>query len=301
MGVMRQMLGQIDQELRKSAGENPQSLHLERLLPSPYQPRRFFSDESLRSLAESIRQHGVLEPLLVRPTENGRYQIVAGERRWKAAQMAGLKAVPVIIRPMDERTARMLSLAENLQREDLNLFEQTLGVLDLLALTLELEQEEVPALLQRMRDEKRGKVPQNVLGSPQGKTVEEVFSGLGLTWESFVQTRLPLLKLPEDLQRALQEGRIPYTVALELRKVSDPALRQELMSRNLSLRELRIHIREARPSRTNGLSLDRMSQQVQRLKGERRIRAEALLKEAQQAFERLRLFLEDDPPSRSIR
>ncbi|MFN4074073.1 MAG: ParB/RepB/Spo0J family partition protein, partial [Thermus sp.] len=177
------------------------------------------------------------------------YEIIAGERRYRAAEMAGLKEVPVIILEVDERTAQAIALMENLQREDLNPYEETLGVLDLLALELSKSREEVVSLLHRMRDEERGKVPHSVVGSPEAQKVEEVFRTLGrLTWQAFVQHRLPLLRLPPDLKEALEEGAIPYTAALELKRVKDESLRRTLLEEaraGLSLRELKAKVRSA--------------------------------------------------------
>jgi ParB family chromosome partitioning protein len=220
-------------------------LPLEALLPSP-QPRRRF--ENLEALAESIREKGVLQPLLVRPLGDGRYAIVAGERRYRAAKMAGLAEVPVRVLDLSEKEARLLALVENLQREDLNPYEETLGVLDLLSEDLGKTREEVVSLLERMRKEKRGAAAQNVLGTPEAQRVEEVFQALGrMTWESFVQARLPLLGLPEDLRAALEEGALPYTAALELKKVKDLEARAQLLEEakgGLSLRELKARVRE---------------------------------------------------------
>jgi len=220
-------------------------LPLEVLVPSP-QPRRRF--ENLEALAQSIREKGVLQPLLVRPLGDGRYAIVAGERRYRAAKMAGLAEVPVRVLDLSEKEARLLALVENLQREDLNPYEETLGVLELLSEELGKTREEVVALLHRMRDEARGRVPRNVSGSPEARKVEGVFRALArMTWESFVRTRLPLLGLPEDLRAALEEGAIPYTAALELKRVKDPEARARLLEEakgGLSLRELKARVRE---------------------------------------------------------
>jgi len=220
-------------------------LPLEALLPSP-QPRRRF--ENLEALAESVREKGVLQPLLVRPLGDGRYAIVAGERRYRAAKMAGLTEVPVRVLDLSEKEARLLALVENLQREDLNPYEETLGVLELLSEELGKTREEVVALLHRMQNERRGKATHNVVGSPEAQRVEGVFQALGrMTWESFVQHRLPLLGLPEDLRAALEEGALPYTAALELKKVKDPEARARLLEEakgGLSLRELRAKVRE---------------------------------------------------------
>jgi ParB family chromosome partitioning protein len=173
---------------------------------------------------------------------------VAGERRYRAAKMAGLAEVPVRVLDLSEKEARLLALVENLQREDLNPYEETLGVLELLSEELGKTREEVVALLHRMYNEKRGKATYNVIGSPEGQQVEEAFRNLGkMTWESFALNRLPLLKLPEDLRAALEEGALPYTAALELKKVKDPEARARLLEEakgGLSLRELKARVRE---------------------------------------------------------
>ena len=94
------------------------TLRLSQIEPNRDQPRKIFSEEALNELADSIREHGVLQPLLVRPLPGGSYQLVAGERRWRASRMAGLQEVPVVIREMDEEQAMEIALIENLQRED---------------------------------------------------------------------------------------------------------------------------------------------------------------------------------------
>ena len=234
-----------DLVVQKSEGQG-ETLPLSALVPQA-QPRRRF--EGLEALARSIREQGVLQPLLVRSLGNGRYAIVAGERRYRAARMAGLAEVPVRVLDLPEKEARLLALVENLQREDLNPYEETLGVLELLSEELGKTREEVVALLHRMQNERRGKATHNVVGSPEAQRVEGVFQALGrMTWESFVQHRLPLLGLPEDLRAALEEGTLPYTAALELKKVKDPEARARLLEEakgGLSLRELKARVREA--------------------------------------------------------
>jgi len=239
-------LSALEEMEKKPVQAGGKVLPLEALVPSP-QPRRRF--ENLEALAESIREKGVLQPLLVRPLGDGRYAIVAGERRYRAAKMAGLTEVPVRVLDLSEKEARLLALVENLQREDLNPYEETLGVLELLSEELGKTREEVVGLLERMRKEKRGVVARNVAGTPEAQKVEAVFKALGrTTWETFVRHRLPLLGLPEDLRAALEEGAIPYTTALELKKVKDPEARTRLLEEakgGLSLRELRARVREA--------------------------------------------------------
>ena len=102
-------------------------LPLHRVEPNPEQPRQDFDQEELDALAESIRQHGILQPLTVREAGDGYYQIIAGERRWRAARMAELSEVPAIVVEADDRKAMELALIENLQRQDLNSVEEALG------------------------------------------------------------------------------------------------------------------------------------------------------------------------------
>ena len=102
-------------------------LPLHRVEPNPDQPRQDFNEEELQSLAESIRVHGVIQPLTVRETGDGYYQIIAGERRWRASRLAGLTEIPSLVIEADDKTAKELALIENLQRQDLNSVEEALG------------------------------------------------------------------------------------------------------------------------------------------------------------------------------
>ncbi len=108
----------------EEGGEELRELPLDALQPGRHQPRRHFDAAALESLAESIRAQGVVQPIVARPAGANRYEIVAGERRWRAAQQAGLKTVPVVIRALDERGAMAVALVENIQRADLNPLEE---------------------------------------------------------------------------------------------------------------------------------------------------------------------------------
>ena len=108
-------------------GNTTVTLPLDEIIPNRDQPRKQFDEEALADLSASIAQHGVLQPLLVRPMPDGTYQLVAGERRWRASRMAGLTEVPVVIRDMNEQESAELALIENLQREDLNPMEEAIG------------------------------------------------------------------------------------------------------------------------------------------------------------------------------
>ena len=119
------LLGDFDQDAVEDSAYKLLPLH--RVEPNPDQPRQDFDEEELAALAESIRVHGVLQPLTVRETGGGYYQIIAGERRWRASRMAGLTDVPAIVIEADDRKAKELALIENLQRQDLNSVEEALG------------------------------------------------------------------------------------------------------------------------------------------------------------------------------
>ena len=108
------------------------TLRITEIEPNREQPRKNFSDEAITALAESIRDHGMLQPILVRPMEDGSYRIVAGERRWRAARMLGLDEVPVNIKEMTDTEAAQLALIENLQRENLNPVEEAMGFMELI-------------------------------------------------------------------------------------------------------------------------------------------------------------------------
>jgi len=108
--------------------ESLQNLVITLLQPGKYQPRTSMDQDSLTELAESIKVQGVMQPILVRPITDGRFEIIAGERRWRAAQIAGLSEVPVLIREVPDESALAMSLIENIQREDLNPLEEALGI-----------------------------------------------------------------------------------------------------------------------------------------------------------------------------
>jgi ParB family chromosome partitioning protein len=208
----------------------------------------------MEQLIESVKAHGVLENLLIRPLpdKDSSYELIAGERRYRAALAAGLKEVPVTIRSLSDEQALQISLVENLLREDLNPVEETEGILQLLALRLNVAREEVTSLLHRMRDEQREKVPHNVMGNDQGQTIQAVFEELGsITWESFVSNRLPLLNLPEDIKNSLQTGKIAYTKATALARLKDDEARQSLLEeaieQDLSLSQIRERIKALQP------------------------------------------------------
>jgi ParB family chromosome partitioning protein len=105
-----------------------QTLAIDRIRPGKYQPRTRMDETSLNELADSIREQGMMQPILVRPVDGGRFEIIAGERRWRAAQRAGLKEVPALVKSVPDQSALALALIENIQREDLNPLEEAMGL-----------------------------------------------------------------------------------------------------------------------------------------------------------------------------
>jgi ParB family chromosome partitioning protein len=225
---------------------------LEDLRLPQWQPRRYFDEAAMQELVASVEQHGILQPLLVRPLAGDGYEIVAGERRFRAAEKARLRDVPVIVRSMSDTEALQYALLENLQREDLNPVEETEGILQLLALHLDKPTYEVTSILYRMNNQAVKKGNHNIVITPDVEVVQGVFERLGrMTWETFTRNRLPLLKLPQEVLEALQTGRIEYTKAKAITQVKDEASRQALLSdaiaSSLSLSQIRERVKAAQP------------------------------------------------------
>jgi ParB family transcriptional regulator, chromosome partitioning protein len=215
----------------------------------PEQVRRYFDPQKMEDLIKSIKTYGILENLVVRPLPDGQYQLVAGERRYRAARALGLTEVPVLILDLSDLEARQIALIENLQREELNPVEETEGVLQLLSIQLELEKQDVVSLLYKLQNARTRKVNHNVMVQEQQAVVEEIFTKLGRwSWHSFVKNRLPLLSLPPDILEALERGEIAYTKAMALKTVKDDALRNELLQQaiaeNLSLSQIKARIKQ---------------------------------------------------------
>ncbi|WP_250126495.1 ParB/RepB/Spo0J family partition protein [Chroococcidiopsis sp. CCMEE 29] len=227
--------------------EGKQQVSLQEIHLPKQQPRRYFDPQKMKQLIQSVKEHGILEPLLVRPLLAGGYELVAGERRYRAAKEAGLTKLPVVVRELSNEEALQLALIENLQREDLNPIEETEGILQLLALKLGITVQEVAPLLYKMQNAIAGRVTDNVISNSESEIVKGVFNGLGLMeWESFTANRLPLLRLPEDLLEALRQGRIAYTKAQAISRVKDEVQRQALLeiaiSESLSLAQIKERI-----------------------------------------------------------
>ncbi len=234
---------------------SPQTLPLERIVTLASQPRRYFDPEKLEQLTQSVKEHGILEPLLVRSLDGDRYELVAGERRYRAATAARLTEVPVVIKELTDPQALQLALIENLQREDLNPVEETEGILQLLGIQENIAIDEVISRLYRMYNEVKGNVNSsnpNVRVNEFDDSVKAIFDSLGrMNWESFVKNKLPLLKLPEDILSALRNGQIEYTKAKAIATVKDEAARAELLkeaiANSLSLSQIKEQVNTVKP------------------------------------------------------
>jgi ParB family chromosome partitioning protein len=122
------LLGSEEPAAARAAGDQQAELKVDLLQPGKYQPRTHMDEAALKELADSIRMQGVMQPILVRPVGGGRYEIIAGERRWRAARMAGLSDVPALVREVPDNAALAMALIENIQREDLNPLEEANGI-----------------------------------------------------------------------------------------------------------------------------------------------------------------------------
>ncbi|MEY3946015.1 MAG: hypothetical protein RJB03_721 [Bacteroidota bacterium] len=180
---IRSLLGSIDSELKNPAGNLKQEvvskntsisrIALDDIIPNPKQPRQDFDSKTLEELAQSIKLHDIIQPLTVKPLPSGKYKLIAGERRWRASKLAGIKEVPVFIREADDKQVLELALLENLQRENLNAIEIGLSY-------------------QRLMDE-------------CSMTQEEVAATMGMD-RSTVSNYIRMLKLPPDIIVAVRNG-----------------------------------------------------------------------------------------------
>lgn len=244
-----------------SSGVEVTALKIEQIVLPTSQPRRYFDEDKLNQLAESIKLHGILENLLVRKLkeDSERYELVAGERRYRAAKLAGLTELPVKIKELTDEEAIEISLIENLQREDLNPVEETEAILQLLSSRLSIARREVTSLLYQMLNVKSGKVTNNVISNSQVNSVEGTFQELGImAWDSYAINRLPLLNLPEDILDAIKEGKIEYTKAKAIAKIKLEEKREEFLNQaieeNLSLSQIKERIEALSIDKEDGSS-----------------------------------------------
>lgn len=211
-------LGALIPQLEEDDLQNTQEISIEDIETNPYQPRRHFDPESLQELAASIKEHGVLQPLLVRKKDPG-YQLIAGERRLRAAKQAGLSTVPVVVKGLDDRTVMEIALVENLQREDLNPLEEA-------------------EAYQRLITE-------------FNLTQEEVAKAVGKSRPAIANT-LRLLNLPEPIQQLVANGQLTMGHARALLSLERPEeqlyISEKIITEKLSVRETEEIVRQTRLS-----------------------------------------------------
>ena len=207
------------------------SMPVDMLKPSPFQPRRRFSEDELEGLADSIRAKGVMQPLLVRASaqHSGEYEIIAGERRWRAAQRAGIHELPVIIRDLSDRETLEIALLENIQREDLSALEEAEGY-------------------RRLIDE-------------FGHTQQELAESLGKS-RSHIANLLRLLGLPEEVRAMVEDGQLSPGHARALLNADEPlSLAQMIVKKGMNVRQAEMMVRLQRagdsPNGSSGKSVEK--------------------------------------------
>jgi len=221
------------------------------------QARRYFDPDELNNMAASMKAVGVIDPLSVRlrPGTPDEYDLLAGEKRHRSAGIAGLEKVPVRVFEVDDQVAEDIKAISNLQRSDLNKWEETNAIMGMLCRNLEKTPSEVISLLNQAANQKRG-LTDNVVRNEDWATIEDVFTVVGrLTPESFRKHRVPIIKLPEHIQAVLQQGKLHYTKVNEILKVKDLEQQRQLLekaiSEELSVNEIQTEVkalRQAKPT-----------------------------------------------------
>jgi len=197
------LLGGVDEA---TSAESLQMLVIDRIRPGKYQPRTRMDDASLAELANSIREQGIMQPILVRPVEGGGFEIIAGERRWRAAQRAGLHEVPVVVLDASDAEALELAIIENVQRTDLNPLEEATGY-QVLAAEFNHSQDEIARIVGKSR--------------------------------SHVANTLRLLRLPDAVKAYINAGKLSAGHARALINQPDPeAVAREIVEKGLNVRQV---------------------------------------------------------------
>jgi ParB family chromosome partitioning protein len=245
-GILGGLLSEptVSQEAQEGAAE---WIAVSKIKPGRFQPRQFFSETSIESLAQSFREQGFRGAINVRPLDKDTYEIVAGERRWRAAQKANLKEVRCIIETYSDEEALEFALIENLQREDLSKLEETEGILQLIETKLGIPRDKAIGLIRTEgHSDKRGR--SDVAPSKELNQIEELLSYFNVELQTFRTKNLRTLTLPTALKEAhLQKG-LPYSSALELAKVKDEKAQQNLLDqalkKQLSFRDIQKEVKE---------------------------------------------------------
>ena len=242
----------VDQILQEQedSDEGSDFLPLSSIIPKKNQPRRYFDSEKLEQLAISIRTNGILQPILVRPLENGQYELVAGERRYRAAQLANLDEIPSIIRDLSDEETTEIALTENLQREDLSTLEKLEGILQLLQIKHfgETGEENRQWIIDHLfSDGLMIQRDRSASISERWPISEQTLNSLGVSIATMLKW-MRLLSIPNEIKQAHLEGKLNFTKAIEIAKLKDEnkrnALLHDAITQNLSLREIQSNVKE---------------------------------------------------------
>ncbi|MBW4601085.1 MAG: ParB/RepB/Spo0J family partition protein [Calothrix sp. FI2-JRJ7] len=222
----------------------PLEVAIDKIKVNNKQPRRWFDPLKMAQLIESVREYGILEPLLVRPLEDGEYELIAGERRLRAASDIGLATVPIVVKELSDKQALSVSILENLQREDLNPVEEVEAILELLSINLDVPPENVKSILNLVANSKKRNIPLTDHTLRQLEQIESTLTLVGrFNASSFRTTRLPLLNLPQDVLTALRQGKLEYTKARAIALVKDSSSRtlvlEKTINEDLSLTQIK--------------------------------------------------------------
>lgn len=223
----------VEEKTPEKAGENTVStLSISLIEPNKKQPRMDFDPEALEELSQSIKHNGILQPILVSPLDNGGYRIVAGERRWRAARMAGLKEVPVYVRELDEKQTMQLALIENVQRKDLSPIEEAKAYKNLMDV-YDMTQQEISDVIGKSR--------------------------------SVIANSLRLLTLTDEVCKWLEEGKLTVGHAKMLAGISDPSYQKDcaqmIVDNNLTVRQLEDYIKMTTEPKTSEKSVQTFKQE----------------------------------------
>ena len=237
-----------DSALSKDVEKAAEWVDIDKIIKSPLQPRQFFDQSSLDSLSDAFKKHGFRGALNVRPVGNGTYELVAGERRWRAAQQASLEKVRCIVDEYTDEQALEFALMENLQRENLSKLEETEGILKFIEVKLGIDRDRAVNIV-RTEGHSDKSARSYVAPSDEITQIEELLSLFDIGLQTFRTKHLRTLSLPDDLKQAHLNQGLSYSSAIELSKVKDDQERCDLLGdvlqKGLSFRATKERVREA--------------------------------------------------------
>ena len=208
-------------------------ISIEYIVPSQFQPRQYFDEAEIESLAQDFEANRFRGALNVRPLSSGQYELVAGERRWRAAKKAGLKKVFCLIDHFSDEEALEFSLVENLKRSNLSKLEETIGILKLIELRYGISQEQASKTIRTEgHPDKRARC--DVAPSQELQNIEAVLNTFDIELQTFRTRNLRSLSLPHELKQAHLENKISWSITLELNKLKDKNARQALLDKILN-------------------------------------------------------------------